>query len=265
MRALSLAVIACCASSYALSCRSVTDAGATPRMHGPMPAAPAPAKVEHAPAPVEHAPAAPAGPPRAQLEPIAPSALCVSSGTISSAGARRLHVDAGGMRGVIAHDRSRSAELAFTYRGASTSTAPLADGELRRQIGLKLRAQDTCNVVYVMWHIEPSPGIFVLVKHNAGKSTHSECGDGGYVVLKSDFTATAPLIQRGAPSVLRADIEGTELRVSADGVDVWRGRLPREAFSFDGPVGVRTDNGAFDFELRVPGGRTSGGSCPRPD
>ncbi|MEA2752645.1 MAG: hypothetical protein QOI41_6788, partial [Myxococcales bacterium] len=70
----------------------------------------------------------------------------------------------GGVRAVIAGDRSRAAELAFVYRGPSVSTAPLANGELRRQIGLKLRAQDTCNVVYVMWHVERSPGAFVSVR-----------------------------------------------------------------------------------------------------
>ena len=30
--------------------------------------------------------------------------------------------------------------------------------DARRQVGLKLRARDGCNVVYVMWRIEPKAG-----------------------------------------------------------------------------------------------------------
>lgn len=202
---------------------------------------------------------------RSALEPVSASALCVTSGKVTSTGARRLHVDEGGMRAVVGRDRSRSAELEFTYRGVSTTTARLADGELRRQIGLKLRARDTCNIVYVMWHVEPAPGIFVLVKHNVHQSTHGECGDRGYLVLKPDVVVAAPIVERGATHVLRADVDGTELRVSVNGIRVWGGHLPPEAFSFDGPVGMRADNVAFDFQLRVPGGSTAGGACPAAD
>jgi hypothetical protein len=171
-------------------------------------------------------------------------------------------VDLGGVRAVIAGDRSRAAELAFVYRGPSVSTAPLANGELRRQIGLKLRAQDTCNVVYVMWHVEPSPGVFVSVKRNAGVSTHGECGAGGYENLKAREASAAPLIEPGVPHVLDAVLDGTNLLVKADGNVVWRGELPATALSFDGPVGLRSDNGTFDFELRVPDGSHAGGTCP---
>src|SRR5262249_51790736 len=94
------------------------------------------------------------------------SRLCVTSGRVSARDARTLSVESAGMRAVVARDSSRSAEIAFVYRGPSATTSPLASGELRRQIGLKLRAADTCNVVYVMWHVDPTPGVFVSVKHN---------------------------------------------------------------------------------------------------
>jgi hypothetical protein len=168
------------------------------------------------------------------------------------AGAMR--IDAGGARAVIAGDRSRSAEIAFTYEGPSTLAEPLANGELRRQIGLKLRAQDTCNVVYVMWHIEPTQTVAVSVKHTAGATTHGACGATGYENLQPETSARAPAIERGVPHVLRADLEGSELRVIADGLEVWRGHLPASALSFDGPAGLRTDNGTFDVALRVPNG-----------
>ena len=41
-------------------------------------------------------------------------------------------------------------------------------GELRRQFGLKLRAQDACNLVYVMWRIEPASKLVVSIKCRTG-------------------------------------------------------------------------------------------------
>jgi hypothetical protein len=42
---------------------------------------------------------------------------------------------------------------------------------------------------------------------------------------------------------------------------VWSGTLSKEAFGFDGPVGMRSDNGEFDFELRIPDGEARVGGC----
>ena len=39
------------------------------------------------------------------------------------------------------------------------------------------------------------------------------------------------------------------MRVSVDGTVVWEGDLGPEALTFDGPVGVRTDNGRFEFQF----------------
>src|SRR5438132_550825 len=83
----------------------------------------------------------------AALAPIPTNAFCVTSGRVEPTGPRSQKVTAAGMRGVAAADASRKAEVAFTYRGPSRNDVPLANGEVRRQIGLKLRAQDTCNVV----------------------------------------------------------------------------------------------------------------------
>ncbi len=145
------------------------------------------------------------------------------------------------MRGVVAGDRSTTAELAFDYPGPSHVEVPLADGELRRQIGIKLRAQDTCNVIYVMWHVAPTPGIFVQVKSNPGQSTHAECGDHGYVTVSSTSGTQPPPIRVGEQHTLRADLAGNVLTVLADGALAWQGQLPAAASTFDGPVGsVRT-------------------------
>lgn len=164
-----------------------------------------------------------------------------------------LRVDSGGMRAIVVGDTSPFAEVAFTYLGPSTQQTPLANGELRRQIGLKLRAKDTCNVVYVMWHVEPKQGLAVSVKHNAGESRHAECTDQGYINVQPKRSAPVRPIVAGERRSLRAEIDGNQLRVWADGRLVWTGPLPSEIFAFDGPPGIRSDNGLFDFELRVTG------------
>ena len=187
-----------------------------------------------------------------RLAPVPVGSVCMTSGNVTSAASHRLHVDSGGMRMVLANGRDRTAELEFVYRGPSETTARLDDGELRRQIGLKLRAEDTCNVVYVMWHIEPKPGILVQVKRNESGASRRDCADRGYVTVTPESSAPAPAVERGTARVLRADLDGTALVVHADGGEVWRGRLPDEILTFDGPIGVRSDNGSFDFQLRAP-------------
>jgi hypothetical protein len=182
---------------------------------------------------------------------LTPTTLRVTSGRIESRGAGHVLVEVPGLRARSASERpARSAEVAFTYMGPTRETAPLASGELRRQIGLSLRAQDTCNVVYVMWHVEPDPGVAVSVKANPGQATHEACGASGYVNLPRSTTARAPAIRVGEPHRLRADLDGRALRVLADDVVAWEGALPDVAMRFDGPAGVRTDNGVFDLELR---------------
>ncbi|MEA2623963.1 MAG: hypothetical protein QOD06_8 [Candidatus Binatota bacterium] len=153
------------------------------------------------------------------------------------------------MRAVVTSPTLPAAELRFVYRGPSAEAAPLASGELRRQIGLKLRAQDGCNVVYVMWRIEPQSGLVVSMKQNPGKSRHAECGDRGYRNVKPERSARLPEIRAGEPHVLRAAMHADRVEVRADGEVVWAGSLGGGALEFDGPVGVRTDNGEFELSL----------------
>ena len=191
----------------------------------------------------------------------APAKFCTTEGKVARTG-MAIHVDVGAMRGVLSTDRSRSAEVDFTYRGPSKDTQPLADGEIRRQIGVKLKAQDSCNVVYAMWHIAPDTGVFVLVKQNPGKSTHEACKDGGYITPSPTQTRPVAAVAVGAPHTLRADLDGQRLRVTADGALAWEGTLPASVLQMDGPPGVRSDNGTFDFSVHVPNGATSAPACP---
>lgn len=177
--------------------------------------------------------------------------LRASSGTISSTADGWLHVAGAGMRAETAGAGPEdAAELHFSYRGPSRATARLADGTLRRQIGLKLRARDTCNLVYVMWHIAPTAGIHVSLKLNPSAHDHQTCGASGYLNVLP--TKSSPIHEIAARTfrVLRAAIYGDRLVVTVDGTPVWEGVLPQEARSLRGPTGVRSDNGEFDFIMR---------------
>jgi hypothetical protein len=75
--------------------------------------------------------------------------------------------------------------------------------------------------------------------------------DHGYINLEPTVRREVPPIHPGELHTLAAHIEGDTLLVTADAVAAWEGRLPAEAFAFDGPVGIRSDNGEFDVALSV--------------
>jgi hypothetical protein len=161
-------------------------------------------------------------------------------------------VDGATTRAVLRGARLDTLELTFVYRGATDPLAPLASGELRQQVGLKLRALDTCNVLYVMWRIAPTAGIHVELKSNFGLHTHEECRDRGYTPIAARWTAPMVPILPGVRRRLMARLRGTDLSVRVDGRLVWRGAIPLEALEFDGPWGIRSDNARFEFDLAVP-------------
>jgi len=169
---------------------------------------------------------------------------------VANSGPSREALGIQALRGqALSASEARVAELRFTYLGATREQKPLASGELRRQVGLKLRARDGCNVVYVMWRIEPKPGLVVSVKSNPGQHRSDDCGNGGYQTVKPRTKARLPELAPGDSHTLRAELQGAVLKVRVDGESVWEGTLPAEALSFDGPVGLRTDNGRFQVEL----------------
>lgn len=147
-----------------------------------------------------------------------------------------------------------AAQLVFTFLGASATSRALANGSLRRQLGLKLRAQDSCNVIYVMWRLDPEPGLDVSVKHNPGMRSHAECGAAGYVMVQpSHPVGELPVLVEGASHALRAEIVGGDLFAWVDGALIWQGRLPEQAALIVGPAGLRSDNVALaNLELAVP-------------
>jgi hypothetical protein len=203
---------------------------------------------------------------RSALVPLARRDLCVTNGAITEAANGSLLVETESSRAIAPGINGRAAELRFRYLGRSASTRPLAAGELRQQIGLKLRAKNQCNLLYVMWRVEPDAKLVVLIKSNPGQSTHAECDAHGYTTIAAERGAQPPQPLVGAWHTLRAELEGHELTVRADGAVAWHGALPRTLDALNGPAGIRTDNARFAFTLfAVPGSIESDTRCqPEP-
>jgi hypothetical protein len=77
------------------------------------------------------------------------------------------------MRATLKFPAPQNATLKFTFLGPTKEVSHLGNGQVRSQFGIKLRAQDTCNIVYVMWHFSPDQKIAVSAKPNPGKHTSS--------------------------------------------------------------------------------------------
>jgi hypothetical protein len=164
---------------------------------------------------------------------------------------QRLSVSVAKMRAYVNAYTQPSAEARFTYLGSTGNEAPLASGEMRRQFGLKLRAQDACNLIYAMWRIEPESKIVVSVKSNPGQHTSAQCSNRGYQNIKPRRSTPVPTLNSGATHTLRAEMNGAEMQVFADGSLVWEGSAGPDALAFDGPVGIRSDNARLQIDLRA--------------
>jgi hypothetical protein len=183
------------------------------------------------------------------LSPVSKANLCVTEGTIDALPGQRLAVDTAKMRAYVNAYTRPEAEVRFTYLGATPNEAPLASGEMRRQFGLKLRAQDACNLVYVMWRIEPESKLVISVKSNPGEHSSAQCGNRGYQNIKPRRSSPVPTLEPGATHTLRALMNAAEMQVFADDSLVWAGSIGPGALRFDGPVGIRSDNARLQIAL----------------
>jgi hypothetical protein len=182
--------------------------------------------------------------------------LCVTEGAIEQTSGNRLSVNVSKMRAFVTLPTTQDVEAHFTYLGKTPGEKPLGSGEMRRQFGLKLRAQDPCNLVYAMWRIEPESKLVVSVKSNPGQHTSAECSNHGYTNIKPAYSSPVPLPRPGAAHTLRAEMNGAELRVYADNNLVWEGNVGSEGGKLNGPVGIRSDNAKLEIDLRA--GQSSG-------
>jgi hypothetical protein len=176
----------------------------------------------------------------------------VSDGKIEKAAGDRLMVGSKEMRATLKKiGPSQKVTIKFTYLGPSSEVSHLGNGEVRHQFGIKLEAQDTCNLVYVMWNFDTQK-IAVSVKLNPGQRTHEDCLDRGYINnIKPRVSAPPPGVGTNQPHTLLAELEGEELTVKADGSVVWQGMLVPVVLQFKGPVGIRSDNAHVLFDFLV--------------
>lgn len=186
-----------------------------------------------------------------RMQPVSRAMLCVTEGSLDDASKGQLAVNVAKMRAYVNRPTAQTIEARLTYLGPTANEAPLASGEMRRQFGLKLRAQDPCNLLYVMWRIEPKAEIVVSVKENPGQRTSAECGNRGYHNIRSARKLQSPELAPGSSHSLRAELNDANLRVFVDGAIAWEGVLGLEALRLDGPVGIRSDNARVQFQMRV--------------
>ncbi|NVB84260.1 MAG: hypothetical protein HOV81_38140 [Kofleriaceae bacterium] len=181
--------------------------------------------------------------PQIALHDIAPASLCITRGEL--AGTR---VEVPTFRATALGEGGDAAAIRFSVVGDTARKRALASGAERRQLGLKLRAVDGCNLLYVMWRLDPKPGLEVALKRNPGSRTHGECGAHGYTKLKPIRREKLPALVNGATHELRAEIAGDAILAWVDDKLVWRGELPVAARDLSGPAGLRSDNLAFELE-----------------
>ena len=182
---------------------------------------------------------------------VRPGDFDVTDGKIERAPGKRLRVSTKEMRATLRFTTEQNATVKFTYLGPPKEVARLGSG-VRRQFGIKLRAHDDCNVVYVMWHFAPDQKIAVSIKRNPGKRTNAECLDRGYIdKIKPRISDLPPPVEANQPHTLTASMSGSDLSVTADNKLVWWGDLGPVALTFSGPVGLRSDNAQVLFDLLV--------------
>ncbi|MDF3068218.1 MAG: hypothetical protein K0R38_3819 [Polyangiaceae bacterium] len=164
--------------------------------------------------------------------------VCVTEGEF----AEHLLVKANKMRCVDGDSGGDGAKLRFRYEGVTAERTALKSGITREQIGIKLRARDTCNLLYVMWRFTPTPSVVVSFKDNPGESTHAGCENRGYTNIRPTTEAAPPPVTPNGEYELSARIDGDRLRAWIDEKLIWEGTLPRAAAALVGPAGVRSDN-----------------------
>jgi hypothetical protein len=176
----------------------------------------------------------------------------VSDGKMDRAAGDRLMVGSKEMRATLKKiGPSQRVTIKFTYLGPSSEVSHLGNGEVRHQFGIKLKAQDICNLVYVMWNFD-TQRIAVSVKLNPGQRTHEDCLDRGYINnIKPRVNVPPSAVRADQPHILYAELEGKELTVKADGRVVWQGTLVPVVLQFKGPVGIRSDNAHVVFDFLV--------------
>lgn len=183
---------------------------------------------------------------------VRPGDFDVTDGKIQAAKGHRLAVTTKDMLATLKFTTEQTATVKFTYLGPTKEVSGPGSGKVLSQFGIKLRAQNDCNLIYVIWHFAPDQKIAVSIKHNPGKRTHTQCLDRGYINnLKPRLSDSPSPVEPNQPHVLTATMSGSDLSVTADNKLVWWGNLGPVALSLKGPVGLRSDNARLLFDFLV--------------
>jgi hypothetical protein len=200
------------------------------------------------------------------LQQLSRSMLCVTEGRVDALRLNRLSVSVPKMRAIVMPLTAQAIEMHFTYLGETTPVSRLQSGALREQFGFKLRADNACNLVYVMWRIVPKPELVVSIKSNPGLSTSRQCGNAGYRNVKPGRATPIPVLRPGESHRLAASLSGSMLTVRVDGTLAWEGDLGPLGLSAESPVGLRSDNAKLELEafaaLAVSGKPRAEHACP---
>jgi len=189
------------------------------------------------------------------LEAVCKTDLKVTRGKVQETSAGFLTVNGPKERAQLKQGKHQHAVLRFRYKAPSAKVSRLASGGVVRQIGLKLRTKNTCNLLYVMWRIDPNEHIFVILKRNPRKPTHKQCGASGYrtiaIMSLSHLQITAKDHQTHTLSArLVTQTDGYLLSVAVNDCELWSGTIDSDLLNeINGPVGFRSDNGNFCFKL----------------
>jgi hypothetical protein len=194
---------------------------------------------------------APSQPPAETLTTVPRAALCVTEGAIEPLSGERMAVNVPKMRAYLNETTPQSVQAQFTYLGPTANTSSLGSGAFRTQFGFKLHAQDPCNLIYAMWRIEPESRLVVSVKSNPGQHTSAQCANRGYQNIRPVHSKPVPALHSGDTHWFRAEMNGQQLTVFVDKIPVWQGSVPAMALSFNGPVGIRSDNAHLQLELHA--------------
>ena len=195
------------------------------------------------------------------LRPVTSKDFCVTLGALFDTTDQRVTVVDPQIRATLHRQTPQRIESHVRYWGPTSRLVPLGSGEIREQFGFKMRAEDPCNLIYVMWRFKnPSdagaPGqVVVQVKSNPGMHTSAECKNGGYRTIAPTQHTDIPVPQEGDFHTLRATLNGSHLVVIVDNDaddPVWEGDLGAETTALNGPVGIRSDNVKLELNLFAP-------------
>ena len=182
-----------------------------------------------------------------RMRAIQPSQLCISLG-FSEAVLQKSWVNLQPkVRATVADSQGQQAALSFRYLGPTPGEQPLRSGLFRRQLGLKLLAEDTCNLLYVMWRFDDPSQIAVSIKRNPDQHLHVECTNHGYHSVRPSWSVPVAAPAPQSVHELAAHVQESRLEVSVDGKPVLRADLSAARLPKRGVAGLRSDNVAFEL------------------